>query len=174
MKGYREIHPQDLPGYENEPDLPWNLVLAQYPGFTYSDDGEPLFDCSPSLDDLAPEYHGLPVSMIFPTFGLNPTVDITATYIFKPLDPTHSVVEMRLMLPERAARAFDDGDQEVAAAAEQYVRNMSKAADEDNAICAAVQRSLMSPGALRGRYGPREGLVWRFGQWVARSAYAKP
>ena len=57
-------------------------------------------------------------------------------------------------------------------AVEQYAANTEKFILEDNKISQMQQPGLRSRHAVPGRFHPtREPLLWKFQNWVARTAY---
>lgn len=153
-------------------DQQWDLVVAQSPGLTLSDDGDANFAVSERIQEISPEYLGLPIWMCYPSFGVIPMLDCTLYYSLLPLGPERTELRIGMTLPREAAEAFAAGDEETCRVAAEYARNVESFVAEDNAICVQQQRGLRSRKADTGRFCKHEGLAWKFDNWVARTAYA--
>jgi len=157
------------------PELPsdqqWDLVVAQSPGLSLSDSGDALFSVSERIQEISPEYLGLPIWMCYPGFGVIPMLDCALYYSILPLGPERMELKIGLTLPRDAAEAYAAGDEHARRAADEYARNVESFVAEDNAICVKQQRGLRSDLSATGRFCKHEGLAWKFDNWVARVAY---
>jgi choline monooxygenase len=150
---------------------PWSIMIGQTPGLTFSDTGDALFPVSPGLDNLPPEYDGMPIWLVFPTLMVIPVVDALIYYVAFPDGPERTRIILRLALHKDAAAAWAARDPQAYEAGEQYANNATFFLDEDNYISQEQQIGLRSRLGTPGRFSKHEGLAREFDQWVADHAY---
>jgi choline monooxygenase len=152
-------------------DQPWGVMIGQFPGFTLSDTGDALFPVTADLTNVDTAYHGMPIWLGYPCFGIVPMVDSALYFLMLPDGPEQMELHVRLCLHKDAAEAFAAGEPDAVKAAEEYACNTEYVVLEDNRICEAQQRGIRSRHAVPGRYSRHEGLAWEFDRWVAETAY---
>ena len=163
-----------MKGWVEFPELtsqPWGVMVGQFPGFTLSDSGDALFPVTADLSEIDSAYHGMPIWLGYPCFGIVPMVDSALYFMMLPDGPEQMELHVRLCLHKDAVAACEAGDVEALNAQEEYARNTEYVVLEDNKICEAQQRGIRSPHAVPGRYSRHEGLAWEFDRWVAETAY---
>lgn len=164
-----------MKGWVEFPDIteqPWILMVGQFPGFSMSNTGDALFPVNPALADLKPEYSGVPIWVMYPSFGIFQTVDSCLYYVLLPEGPNKSHLRLGLCLPRESAEAFKRGDDpKVMEAAAEYAANVEAFLVEDNAICEKQHRGNRSRHAKPGRFSHHELVIQMFDRWVAEKAY---
>lgn len=164
-----------MKGWKDYPDLstqPWAAMVGLFPGFSYSDTGEPKFSIAPATADLPPEYSGMPIWVAFPGFGILNSVDATLYFMILPDGgPERMELNVRLAIPREDAERVAAGDPAAVEAHEEYKRNVVAFVLEDNRIAEQQQLGLRSRNAMPGRYSPHELLAHKFNAWVAETAY---
>jgi choline monooxygenase len=156
------------------PDLtkqPHGIMIGQTPGLSFSNTGDALFEVSPGLDSLPPEYDGMPIWLAYPTLMVIPTVDALVYYVAFPDGPEQTKISLRLALHEDVIDAYDNGDPQVRAAGDEYAANAEIFLAEDNKISEQQQLGLRSRHGTVGRWSKHEGLARMFDKWVADKAY---
>jgi phenylpropionate dioxygenase-like ring-hydroxylating dioxygenase large terminal subunit len=162
---------KDWIDYPDISDQPWAVMVGQTPGVSLSDTADALFPISPDLADMPPQYDGMPIWLVYPTFMVIPVVDCMIYYVAHPRGPERCDISLRLCLPAEIAEKFEAGDPATLEAAEQYARNTETFILEDNKVCQLQQVGLRSAGAVPGRYCYHEALARKFDHWVAQTAY---
>lgn len=152
-------------------DQPWSVMIGQTPGVSLSDNADALFPISPDLADMPPEFDGMPIWLVYPTFMVIPVVDCMIYYVAHPRGPERCDIKLRLCLPEEVAEKYWAGDPEIIEGAGQYARNTEAFILEDNKVTQMQQVGLRSSGALPGRFSYHEALARQFDHWVAETAY---
>jgi phenylpropionate dioxygenase-like ring-hydroxylating dioxygenase large terminal subunit len=164
-----------MKGWVEFPDIseqPWIAMVGQFPGFSYSDTGDPLFPVTPETADLAPEYSGMPIWVAYPSMGVLNSVDTTVYYVLLPDGPDHCYLRLGLAVAKESAEALARGDDPILQASrEEYVRNIDSFLAEDNMISEQQHRGMRSRHAKAGRFSKHELLAWKFDKWVAERAY---
>ncbi len=162
---------KDWKDFPDISDQPWAVMVGQTPGVSLSDSADALFPVSPDLADMDPEYDGMPIWLVYPTFMVIPVVDCMVYYVAYPRGPEHCEVKLRLCLPAEVVEKLRAEDPPTVEAAAQYARNVETFILEDNRVCELQQRGLRSTGAVPGRFSYHEALARKFDQWVADTAY---
>jgi phenylpropionate dioxygenase-like ring-hydroxylating dioxygenase large terminal subunit len=150
---------------------PWMLIVAQYPGVSWGPNGEMVFDPQPGVADLAPEYDGLPILMIFPNLTLLLTADTLVWRTMMPVSPEETSLWFGVCIPRANAERYFAGDAETREKVDFVVRELRDVTAEDVGISERQQRGIRSRLATQGRFGKHESLAWLFDKRLAEKAY---
>ncbi|MEA2178942.1 MAG: hypothetical protein QOF29_3858 [bacterium] len=175
------VHPtlQDfapMKGWADYPDLtdePWMLMVGLFPGLSWGKDGGTLFPSRPGVAELAPEFSGTPIVMVFPSLTLLLSDDTMVWRQTVPDGPERSTLWFGVCVPQETADALAAGDEDVRAKVDFYVSEVHRLSDEDQGIAEAQQRGVRSRRATQGRYCKHEPLAWLFDKRVAQKAYLR-
>jgi choline monooxygenase len=159
----------DMPDVSDEP---WVLMMGRVPDLTMSNTGKPLLPVHADLTGVPEEFRGMPVWLGYPSLMVIIAVDCFLYYVAIPRGPEECDVLLRLCFPKAVVQGYEAGDPAIRAAVDEYAANTHAFILEDNKVSALQQVALRSRHAVPGPFHPtREPLLWKFQNWIARTAY---